>query len=131
MKLNYDCIRDIMITIENQTQPMAMTTQDFFALLPNYSSTELTYCCFRLKEAGYLTLYTFTPPHTSNEMETIRLIGDLTFKGHEFLADIKPAKTWEKLSPALRKFGSASFSTIANIAGAITADIIKKFIGLS
>lgn len=130
MKLNYDCIRDILLTIESQTTPMSMTTNDFFSLLPNYSSTELTYCCWKLYEAGYLTLYTFKPPFSSSESITIRLIGDLTFKGHEFLADIKPVKTWEKIAPALRKFGSASFSTVANIASAITTDVIKNFIGL-
>ena len=41
MKLNYDCIRDIMLTIEEQETPMDMTSEEFCQLLPKFSELEL------------------------------------------------------------------------------------------
>lgn len=126
MKLNYDCIRDIMLTIEEQETPMDMMPEEFYPLLPQYSELEINYCCKRLHEAGYLTIYMQTLP--SGPTGIITRIGDLTFSGHEFLADIRPTSTWEKIAPAIHKLGAASFKTVSNVASAIGTEALKGII---
>ena len=44
MKLNLDCCRDILFTIEAQTERMHMQLYDFLKLLPQYSELEIEYC---------------------------------------------------------------------------------------
>lgn len=129
MKLDADCVRDILITLEQQPKFVRMIPRDFASLLPQYSLDQIIYTCWRLHEGGYIHLFTFCPPGSSEPM--IRLIGDLTFYGHEFLADIKPKDNWSRLSDALRQGGSASFKTVANVAIELGTEALKDKLGLN
>lgn len=122
MKLDMNCVRDIMLTIENQTTSFYMSPDDFCKLLPDYTQEEIIYCCEKLYEGNYLHLEVIALP--GNRQPVIRAIGELTFDGHMFLADIKPKTTWQKLSPKLSKLGSASFSVIAEVAKQLGTDAL-------
>lgn len=128
MELNIECVRDILITLEQQSDFVAMPTHEFFKLLPQYPQKQILYTSWRLHEGGYINLFTFCPPGSSTP--TIRLVGDLTFKGHEFLADIKPKNNWDRLSIIFKQGGTASLKTIANIAIDLGTDVLKSKLGL-
>lgn len=128
MKLDMNCVRDIMLTIEKQTTDFRMTPDDFCNLLPQYEHNEIIYCCEKLYEGNYLHLEVITLP--GNYQPVIRTIGDLTFDGHEFLADIKPKSNWDKLSSIFKQGGSASFKTIANVAIDLGTEALKSKLGL-
>lgn len=128
MKLNLECVRDILITIENHNSPMNMYTDEFCSLLPHYKQQEIIYCCEKLYEGNYLNLdYIYLP---TSSKPILRGICDLTFQGHEFLGDIKLDSNWEKLSTIFRKGSSASFKTITNVAIALGTEAIKIKLGL-
>lgn len=129
MKLDIECIRDILLTIESQPDFVEMPSHDFSALLPQYSHKQVVYTCLKLYEGGYINLFLFTFPGGSSP--TVRCIGDLTFQGHEFLADIKPKSNWEKLSNALKSGGSTSLKTIANVAIDLGTEVLKSKLGLT
>lgn len=124
MKLEIECIRDILLTLENQSDFVEMPTHEFASLLPQYPFKQIIYTCLRLYEGGYLNLFLFTLPGSSTP--TIRCIGDLTITGHEFLADIKPKSNWEKISLALKSGGSASLKTIANVAIDLGTELLRS-----
>lgn len=128
MKLDMSCVRDILITLEQQPHPVKMPPEQFSDLLLQYPTEQIIYTCWRLYEGGYINLFVYTLPGSSENI--IRLIGDLTFDGHEFLADIKPKSNWERLSPALKQGWSASFATVANVALALGTEALKHKLGL-
>ncbi|MCI9537119.1 MAG: DUF2513 domain-containing protein [Eubacterium sp.] len=129
MKLDIECVRDILITLEQQPGFVKMTIHDFSSLLPQYTVNQIIYTCWRLYEGGYINLFLLCP-YTSSE-PIIRCIGNLTFQGREFLADIKPKGNWDKLSDALKLGGSASFKAIANVAIGLGTDILKNKLKLT
>jgi hypothetical protein len=129
MKLDIECVRDILLTIEAQTDFVQISTHNFASLLPQYSLNQIIYACWRLYEGGYINLFLFYPPNQSTPI--IRCIGDLTFQGHEFLADIKPKSNWEKLSGAFKQSGSASFKAVANVAIDVGTEVLKSKLGLN
>ncbi len=118
MKLDIECVRDILITLEQQPGFVKMTIHDFSSLLPQYTVNQIIYTCWRLYEGGYINLFLLCP-YTSSE-PIIRCIGDLTFQGHEY-----------KLSDALKLGGSASFKAIANVAIDLGTDILKSKLKLT
>lgn len=123
MKLNPDCVRDILLTIENHPVPMNLNFYNFCDLLPNYSKDEILYCCKRLHEANYLNLKFVSIPNYTPQLDGI---GDLTFYGHEFLENIKNDSNWNKTKNIASKVGSFSFEVIKEISTSVISDVIKK-----
>ena len=54
MKLNPECVRDILLTIESYPEPMNLSLCKFYAMLPQYTENEIYYCCKKLYEANIL-----------------------------------------------------------------------------
>ena len=129
MKLDLECVRDILITLEQQPDFVRLSTHDLSSLIPQYSLNQIVYTCWRLYEGGYINLFLFYPPTNSSD-PIIKCIGDLTFQGHEFLADIKPKSNWEHLSFVFKQGSSASFKTIANVAIDLGTEALKLKLGL-
>lgn len=129
MKLDIECIREILLTLEAQPGFIEIPTNEFSALFPQYSHDQILYTCQKLYEGGYIHLLFFTFPGSSTP--TIRCIGDLTFQGHEFLDSIKSKSTWEKLSGALKSGGSFSLKSLASVAVDVGTEILKYRLGLN
>ncbi len=123
MKINLDCVRDILISIEEYPEPMKLYINDFAKRLPKYGLKEIYYCCLRLYEGGYIN--SNSEGFINSEYHTTT-IGDLTFFGHEFLANIKNDTIWNKVKNVAFKVGSYSFDAITKIsAGIIDKDILS------
>ncbi|MFW5670239.1 MAG: DUF2513 domain-containing protein [Acetivibrio ethanolgignens] len=109
MKLNPDCVRDILLTVEENTgfnKEMDFSEHSSYELLNQYSSDEVFYH-IKQCEASYL-------------IEEVRWflggscsISDLTPRGHEFLTNIRNDSIWKK---ALTKGTGASLSILMEIA---------------
>lgn len=94
MKLNPDCIRDILIAAE-----AVVTFDDWFYYdkdnpplsLSGYSHEEIIYHIRQSRDAGLITTSPFYDCGDSVH------ITDLTPHGHEFLANIRTETVWKKL----------------------------------
>lgn len=105
MRLNPDCMRDILLVAEdhlplNDSLPMT----DLISLLPNYSEDELTYTCLKLKEGGFLKIFDIPV----NRGFIVNEIQQLTYEGHQFLENIRDQSTWNKVKQKLPLLGSSS-----------------------
>lgn len=126
MTLNIDCVRDVLLEFE--TFPMGHYFVDSFSKsIEKYSYDDVLYCLLKLAEAGYINAKYY---RDMNGCPHIELIYDLTFAGHEFLADIKPKSNWEKLSSAAKQGGGASLKALGNTALDLGVDLLKTRIGL-
>ena len=144
MKLNPDCIRDLMMFLEEKTW---VTVKDdgrskfsyFHVLCPaliqeldpvnKYSLEEVLYHIIQLSESGYIsTDFTFNPSRDDGAFRLARVYY-ITPKGHELIASIEEDKRWNKIKKILAPLGSVSLAVIESVASGVTSAIIEKSTG--
>lgn len=132
MKLNHDCIRYIMLYLENY-----LTVSNYFLLDPysfcknnyleTYSNSDVLYSCEKLIEAGYINgkIKNFT----DITIPQIK-ITSITWEGHKFLDNIRDDKVWKNTKSILSQFKTVSISFISEVAAQIISKLINKQLGL-
>ena len=90
MKINPDCVRDILIHIESFEYGSAHTIEQMCSELPRYSYEELDYHCLHLYDAGFIKATTVNI--RGGYLPQVSRVFDLTYQGHQFLDDCQ--KHW-------------------------------------
>lgn len=127
MKLNPDCIRDILICLESLEYDSAYTIQSLVSKLPNYSYSELDYHCLQLYEADFIKAMIV---HSGRYLAKTEKVFDLTYRGHQFLEEIRSDNVWNKTKETAKSVGSFSISTLSTIATEVITSLIQKNLGL-
>lgn len=114
MKLNPDCIRDILFAVEENTgfqKVMSIDEEDYtqYQQLKKYKYEEVAYHVVQCNLSGYFVDF-------AARIDDSYMIVDLTPKGHEFLADIRSDTNWKKIKETALKVGSFSLGVLADIA---------------
>lgn len=126
MKLNPDCIRDILITVESMKYNTTYTLTALCSQLNSYSEEELNYHCLQLIDAGLLNAKAISIKGQISPQ--LFRIFDLTYSGHQFLADVRSDTTWNKTKNIAKNVGSESLHALKDIAvGVVTAAIQNQF----
>lgn len=126
MRLNPDCIRDILLVCEDGCSPGEMY---MFRYEPfewdgrSYSADETLYHLRQCDMNGYFS-------KASEDMVGNFRVFDLSPRGHEFLADIRSDNVWNKTKAASKEIGVSSLRGLASIAAQIVTAIINKYIGV-
>lgn len=126
MKLNPDCIRDVLLQMENLPYQEEMDVVQLHDLLPNYSYDEIDYTVLKLHEAGFIQAN--IQRYLTGSIDIVLL--DITYNGHQFLANIRSNSVWNSVKEVSKKVGSNSLSAISQIATSIVTEIIKSQLGL-
>lgn len=141
MKLNPDCIRDLMLFCEENTYVLIKSQNGheyamFHELCPElmhdisplnqYSREELFYHIIQLSESGYLVTNFAFHPSSDDNWFSLSSIYFITPAGHEFIAKIKENEIWSKVKTALKPFGSVSLAIIESIAQGVTTAVINR-----
>ncbi|WP_017211824.1 DUF2513 domain-containing protein [Clostridium beijerinckii] len=139
MKLNPDCIRDILLTVEEITSPSSQfvfkgsdDTNDFllddesedepeiiYEKLKSYTDEEILYHINQCELSGFFTEVNWCTGY-------LCFIEDLSPLGHQFLADIRSDTNWNKTKSIAKSVGSTSLSAIKDIAAKIISEMIKS-----
>lgn len=144
MKLNPDCIRDLMLFLEEKTTTQLVNIGGHiypgysgwcpakfpeYNELSSYSVEEILYHVVQLSESGYIvTDYSFEP-RKSEVTFTLSKVYYLTPKGHEFVSTISKDEEWtQNIKPVLKTLGSISLSALEAIASGVTAGAINQFL---
>lgn len=126
MKLNPDCIRDILLVIENTTTYEQDWDWDFNTLneplLSSYSHDEILYHISQCNKAGLIDGCEFYFGATAG---TVR---DLSPYGHQFLADTRSDTVWNNVKTISQTIGANSIQTLTQIASGVISEIIKQTI---
>lgn len=125
MKLNHDCIRDLMLFAEENLN-MKNYIRCSSLELPPYNEDEIVYTAFKLIEAGYLE---------GNPLKFLNggrdaTISSITWQGHEFLDNIRDDGVWKNTKEKLNKFSSVSIGIVSNVASQVLTNIINQQLGL-
>lgn len=124
MKLNYNCIRDVLLYLEDNlkiNEPLHSKNIEL-----DYSFETIQYSVFKLEEAGYIQAQIIV----ADGLDKTAIINDITFYGHEFLNTVRPKTVWENTKDISVKLGVKSISALSQIASQIATQLIKKELGL-
>lgn len=107
MRLNPDCIRDILLTADENEN---MYYPGEYDLLDKYDDQEVIYHINQCYMADLII--------KGNSYDNMCCIRDLTPQGHELVSQIRPEFRWSKITNALLKYGS-SISALIQCAASI------------
>lgn len=123
MRLNPDCIRDILMECEERCTPYknaVFRPQTVFSRGENeYSWEETLYHLRQCELSGFFT-------RASRELSGAYRVIDITPKAHEFLENIRSDTVWKKTKETAAKAGSLSIDVLKTCASTVIAGIIKK-----
>ena len=121
MKLNQDCIRDLLLYLEEN-----LKLNDYLSIsnisLKNYSSEELLYTADKLYEAGYLKCSRKVYDNT----DLMIFVSSITYSGHQFLDNIRDDKVFAKTKSILSGFKSISIDIISETASKVITNLINQ-----
>lgn len=126
MKLNHDCVRDLMLYIEENSSYSNKIDLDT-VILKNYSTEELLYTADKLIEAHFLDC--IRSIRYSNSLPNI-VVKSITFEGHNFLDNIRDNTVWKNTKNILSKFTSTSIAMVGDIASQVISKIISQQLNL-
>lgn len=122
MKLNPDCMRDILLQIEQLPYGKSVYPDQLYTALPNYSHEDIDYSILKMDEAGFI--------NTSIEHYLSGNIGieihDISYNGHQFLDTVRSNKVWNVTKKVATDIGSTSVHAITQIATSVITEIIKQ-----
>lgn len=144
MKLNLDCVRQILLCVEDNTGLRKSCVfvdsgleeaeriignsptppPDYqIELLKKFSNDELIYHINYCVEAELLS--------TSDSLGSYQTtISDLTPNGHSFLENIRDNKVWSGVKNIATKVGSKSLESVIQIASNVITELIKAQFGI-
>lgn len=109
MRLLHDCVRDVMLFVEeNLEYDNVLMTSFIQEHLSDYSIEDINYTCKKLSEAGYLKI-------DVDMLDTITVI-KMTYDGHVFLDNIRDNNVWAETKSKISKIASVSLPIIQQVA---------------
>ena len=130
MKLDLNCVRDSLLTLEkwlvlnDQLEFIFLDLNEIMesAEMQKYTKPDVAYTLVMLEEAGFIKAVIDYGCDDISELDVIRL----TYQGHQFLETIRPKDTWDKIYAVAEKTGHKSLTSIMEIADIILPDVFKS-----
>lgn len=123
MKLNPDCIRDILFEVENETSFDTVFNYDGDEpqkQLEKYSPNEVMY---HIRQASLSDLITEPDYYYADYACSV---GDLTPKGHEFINNIRQDTNWNTTKDVAKNIGSTSLRALIDISTGVISNLINQ-----
>lgn len=123
MKLNSDCIRDILLMVEETTDFNHTVTYNkgdkFHKKLAKYTHEEIIYHIHQCDLSELISDVVYYDDGDSID------IADLSPHGHEFLENIRKDNIWSHVKTIGAKIGATSLSALIQISSNVISEIIK------
>ena len=134
MKLNSDCMRDVMLKIE-QMQTITVDEEnnvtfdtlwidDLYKALSRHDKRDIFYALHNLDQAGYVS----TNLINGDDAALGYVVSYITYEGHNFLDKIRDPKAWKYIKTAGSAIGNFSLSVINQIANGVTTAFIDSYL---
>lgn len=133
MRLNHDCIRSVLLYVEEsvsyelissgKTKIVSVILNDLYDSLPEYHQEDIWYTVLKLFEGKYVEGWKI-PKENNNKMSMCRIEG-LTLKGHELIDNIRSESIWNEAKKRTSKMASVSIDILSKVAGTVIAEFAK------
>lgn len=113
MKLNYDCVRELLLTLEenlvmdDSLSYPSLNLNQVCEKMPDFSRADIAYASSKLLQAKYIEA---KPIGADSKIITI-VYSSITYEGHQYLDSIRDSKLW---------------NTVKKHAKALTFELVKK-----
>lgn len=137
MKLNPDCIRDVLVYLEDnleyvdrediviEHQEITLSTiKEELHTQQGYEYIDIIYSIEKLLEIGYIKASNITK--MAGNGKHIGAIIDITWEGHQFLNNIRPQAVWDATKKGAAKLGIKSLHALATISMKIIEVLVTK-----
>ena len=126
MKLNYELIRNLLLTAEDQENNSSLSQKELDEFIDKFDYTfdELTYHLKRLEEADYIDV---TIRYASNQVY-IYALNYITWDGHQFLDTIRSDKVWSTSKKVANDLKVKSISAFTQIAFQVASNLISNYL---
>lgn len=134
MKLNPECMRDVMLQIEKlwkiEIDDRGNIKNGFlhisvlYSALPSYTKEDIYYSLFNLKQAGYIEVSNMPFDNSISEY----CVNHMTFAGHEFLNRVRDTKNWSKIQKGMNALRNYSLDAITALSEGFTTAAISAVV---
>ncbi|MNW48340.1 hypothetical protein D3C74_257030 [compost metagenome] len=125
MKLNHECVRDVLLTLESLPDNEYIDSENHieYDQIQKYQKSDFVYSVQKLIEANYIN---------AGVLRTLDgdsyAVNSLTWDGHQFLDNIRDNTVWAETK---NKVGSAVASASLSIIAEVASSFIKSKFGLN
>ena len=124
MKLNHDCIRAVLLYLEETLDcEHHLDLTDFS--VDDFSIEDTRYSIMKLEEAGFISAIVARDIDGEISVDVF----DITWEGHKFLDTIRDNQVWNSTKKILSKFSSSSISFVSNVASQVLTNLINQQMG--
>lgn len=124
MKLNHDCVRALLLYLEENLEfDNTLSISDI--IIDDFDSQDIMYSAFKLYEADYISGKLLPRMNACPGL----LINGITWEGHKFLDTIRDNKVWSSTKNMLSKVSSTSISFASSVASQVLSNIISQSLG--
>ena len=123
MKLNPDCVRDILFVVEEYSTYSNDVSEDklYENLVPKYSQEEILYHVRQCEHSGlFLNVQHYFGGFS---------IQDLSPYGHQFINDIHQDTNWNRTKDIAKNVGSFSLDVLKDISSQVITNLISNQLG--
>lgn len=122
MKLNHECVRDLLIYLEDELLFTSNLCANDIKIDP-HESADIVYAVAKLSESKYIEASQIS--YSFETMPTYH-IQSITWNGHRLLDNIRDENVWKKTKSIVAQFSSVSIGIIDNVSNRIIAKIINE-----
>jgi len=126
MQLNHECVRDLLLYIEDHANYHTKLSVDSIRL-EKYSFEEIVYTVEKLSEADFINVTYIA--RAGGQLPGF-IIQSITYDGHEFLDNIRDNSVWKDTKKQLSNFSSTSLQILSSVAVQILSAKIKFQLGI-
>ena len=128
MKLNPDCIRDILLFLEENLEIKDgsftwVSLQTLEDSLTAYSKEDIFYSVYNLREINYIEGYFMG---ADNLKMYVCHIENITYAGHQFLDSVRPETVWNQTKSIIKKMGIHTLEFIESVAHDVVVESAKQ-----
>lgn len=129
MKLNPDCVRDVLLYLEenlkikNSSEFSEITLKEIKEALSQYTEEDVFYSVYNLYQIKYIE---GKVNDVGNKKMFFCEINNITWDGHQFLNTIRPKTVWEATKDGASKLGVMSMHALSSIAMKISETIVTN-----
>ncbi len=119
MRLNPDCLREVLLTLENELtlndnfKPVRYSSKKLLEsnLNQSFDDKEIIYSLIQLSKSGYIEMR-----EVGADQYFAAYITDITPLGHNLLNNIRPKSNWDKVLSVVKNTSNYSLSALSTIA---------------
>lgn len=136
MKLNPDCIRDVLLYLEENLgytdNKISMEHKEItiYRIIKDvardeiYLEEDVKYSIEKLYEVGYIRLRNIQ--YDSRRYIVAGNVNDITWEGHNFLNNIRPKSVWDATKEGATKLGLMSIHALSTISMEVVKAVVTN-----